>query len=77
MRSGDSRLRMTTTKSALETTFIVSGSIVLWTSTNELRKFRRLPSKRRIYDFDNLPPRVDLEISALSGDFDIYFHEWT
>ncbi|KAL2730411.1 hypothetical protein V1477_016222 [Vespula maculifrons] len=40
MRSGDSRLRTTTTKSGLETTFIVSGSVVLWTSTSELRKYR-------------------------------------
>ncbi|KAL2730414.1 hypothetical protein V1477_016225 [Vespula maculifrons] len=40
MRSGDSRLRTTTTKSDLETTFIVSGSVVLWTSTSELRKYR-------------------------------------
>nr|KAF7425484.1 hypothetical protein H0235_007922 [Vespula pensylvanica] len=40
---------MATTKSGLETTFIVSSSVVLWTSTSELRKFRRMPSKRRVY----------------------------
>ncbi|KAL2721710.1 hypothetical protein V1477_020530 [Vespula maculifrons] len=40
MRSGDTRLRTTTTKLGLETTFIVSGSVVLWTSTSELGKYR-------------------------------------
>ncbi|KAL2744818.1 hypothetical protein V1477_007360 [Vespula maculifrons] len=40
MRSGDTWLRETTTKSGLKPTFIVSDSVVLWTSTRELRYFR-------------------------------------
>ncbi|KAL2723062.1 uncharacterized protein V1477_019653 [Vespula maculifrons] len=39
MRSGDSRLRMTTTISVLWPTFIVPGSVVRWTSSSELRNF--------------------------------------
>ncbi|KAL2738421.1 hypothetical protein V1477_011780 [Vespula maculifrons] len=37
---GDSRLRMTTTKSHLRPTYTVPSSVVLWTPTRELRKFR-------------------------------------
>ncbi|KAL2747550.1 hypothetical protein V1477_004242 [Vespula maculifrons] len=40
MRSGDSRLRMTTTISVLWPIFIVPGSVVRWTSNSELRNFR-------------------------------------
>ncbi|KAL2751248.1 hypothetical protein V1477_000406 [Vespula maculifrons] len=40
MRSGDSRLRMTTTKSRLRPTNTVPDSVVRWTSTSELRNFR-------------------------------------
>ncbi|KAL2736286.1 hypothetical protein V1477_012795 [Vespula maculifrons] len=40
MRSGDSRLRMTTTKLRLRPTYTVPGSVVRWTSTSELRNFR-------------------------------------
>ncbi|KAL2728246.1 hypothetical protein V1477_017522 [Vespula maculifrons] len=54
MRSGDSRLRMTTTKSRLRPTYTVPGSVVRWTSTKT----------------DNLSPRVDLEIFGLSTNFD-------
>ncbi|KAL2736284.1 hypothetical protein V1477_012794 [Vespula maculifrons] len=43
MRSGDTRLRETTTMSGLWPTYIVSGSVVLWTSTSELRNFSRMP----------------------------------
>ncbi|KAL2742180.1 hypothetical protein V1477_009809 [Vespula maculifrons] len=39
MRSGDSRLRMTTTISVLWPTFIDSDSVVRWTSSSELRNF--------------------------------------
>ncbi|KAL2744935.1 hypothetical protein V1477_007477 [Vespula maculifrons] len=40
MQSGDTRLRETTTKSGLKPTFTVTSSVVLWTSTRELRYFR-------------------------------------
>ncbi|KAL2734968.1 hypothetical protein V1477_013494 [Vespula maculifrons] len=40
MQSRESRLRETTTNSGLGLTFPVTTSIVLWTSTRELRNFR-------------------------------------
>ncbi|KAL2721635.1 LOW QUALITY PROTEIN: hypothetical protein V1477_020455 [Vespula maculifrons] len=40
LRSGDTRLRERTTKTDLRPTFRVSSSVVFWTSTRELRKFR-------------------------------------
>ncbi|KAL2749474.1 hypothetical protein V1477_002414 [Vespula maculifrons] len=40
MQSRDTRLRETTTKWGLEPTFAVISSVVLWTSTRELRNFR-------------------------------------
>ncbi|KAL2734984.1 LOW QUALITY PROTEIN: hypothetical protein V1477_013510 [Vespula maculifrons] len=46
MQSRESRLRETTTNSGLGLTFPVTTSIVLWTSTRELRNFRgRHPCK--------------------------------
>ncbi|KAL2734998.1 hypothetical protein V1477_013524 [Vespula maculifrons] len=41
MQSRDTRFRETTTKSGLGPTFTVTSSVVLWTSTRELRNFRR------------------------------------
>ncbi|KAL2740040.1 hypothetical protein V1477_010510 [Vespula maculifrons] len=46
MRNGGSRLRETTTKSCLGPTFTVTSSVVLWTSTTELKNFHRRPFKR-------------------------------
>ncbi|KAL2721369.1 uncharacterized protein V1477_020189 [Vespula maculifrons] len=43
MRSGDTRFRGTTTMSGLWPTFIVPSSVVLWTSTRELRKISCIP----------------------------------
>ncbi|KAL2745263.1 uncharacterized protein V1477_006680 [Vespula maculifrons] len=40
MQSRDSQLRETTTNSGLGPTFTVTSSVVLWTSTRELRNFR-------------------------------------
>ncbi|KAL2732794.1 hypothetical protein V1477_015035, partial [Vespula maculifrons] len=40
LRSGDTRLRERTTKTVLRPTFTVTSTVVLWTSTRELRKFR-------------------------------------
>ncbi|KAL2750809.1 hypothetical protein V1477_000912 [Vespula maculifrons] len=82
-----------TTKSHLRPTYTVPSSVVLWTSTRELRKFRGCHSgdsrlrmtttKSRLrrtftlcfglrlsWNFDNLSPRVDLEIFALLGDLE-------
>ncbi|KAL2734990.1 hypothetical protein V1477_013516 [Vespula maculifrons] len=41
MHSRYTRFRETTTKSGLGPTFTVTSSVVLWTSTRELRNFRR------------------------------------
>ncbi|KAL2731172.1 hypothetical protein V1477_015607 [Vespula maculifrons] len=41
MQSRDTRFRETTTKSGPGPTFKVTSSVVLWTSTRELRNFRR------------------------------------
>ncbi|KAL2750532.1 hypothetical protein V1477_001322 [Vespula maculifrons] len=40
LRSGDTRLREGTTKTGLRPTLTVTDSVVFWTSTRELRKFR-------------------------------------
>ncbi|KAL2734986.1 hypothetical protein V1477_013512 [Vespula maculifrons] len=40
MQCRDRRFRETTTKSGLGPTFKVTSSVVLWTSTRELRNFR-------------------------------------
>nr|XP_050866084.1 uncharacterized protein LOC127071178 [Vespula vulgaris] len=40
LRSGDTRMRETTTKTGLRPTLTVTSSVVFWTSTRELRKFR-------------------------------------
>ncbi|KAL2725781.1 hypothetical protein V1477_018219 [Vespula maculifrons] len=75
LRSGDTRPREMTTKSGLRTTFSVPSSVVFWTSTRELRNFRRMPFLRISIsapskDFENLSPQVDLEIFKLSKDFE-------
>ncbi|KAL2731153.1 uncharacterized protein V1477_015588 [Vespula maculifrons] len=44
MQSRDGRFRETTTKSGLGPTLTVTSSVVLWTSTRELRQFSRMPS---------------------------------
>ncbi|KAL2721374.1 hypothetical protein V1477_020194 [Vespula maculifrons] len=43
LRNGDTRFRGTTTMSGLWPTFIVPSSVVLWTSTRELRKISCIP----------------------------------
>ncbi|KAL2745255.1 hypothetical protein V1477_006672 [Vespula maculifrons] len=50
MQSRESRLRETTTNSGLGLTFPVTTSVELWTSTRELRNFRRChPCKLKCY----------------------------
>ncbi|KAL2740033.1 hypothetical protein V1477_010503 [Vespula maculifrons] len=44
MQSRDTRFRERTTKSGLGPNFTVTSSVVLWTSTRELRQFSRMPS---------------------------------
>ncbi|KAL2731112.1 hypothetical protein V1477_015617 [Vespula maculifrons] len=46
MQIRDTRFRETTTKYGLGPTFTVTSSVVLWTSTTELRNFHRRPFKR-------------------------------
>ncbi|KAL2740047.1 hypothetical protein V1477_010517 [Vespula maculifrons] len=50
MQSRDTRFRERTTKSGLGPTFTVTSSVVLWTSTRELRNFRGChPCKLKCY----------------------------
>ncbi|KAL2745058.1 hypothetical protein V1477_006475 [Vespula maculifrons] len=50
MQSGECRLREMTTNSGLGLTFPVTTSVVLWTSTKELRNFRGChPCKLKCY----------------------------
>ncbi|KAF7390327.1 hypothetical protein HZH68_012184 [Vespula germanica] len=68
------------------TDFTVTSSVVLWTSTREHRNFRRVPLERVLTksvhfdfalseDFENIFPRLDLEIFALSGTLKFCLHE--
>ncbi|KAL2740034.1 hypothetical protein V1477_010504 [Vespula maculifrons] len=54
MQSRDGRFRERTTKSGLGPTFTVTSSVVLWTSTRELRQFSRMPSIQLIQIYNSV-----------------------